>query len=203
MYHPCSACAVRQGCALCAVRRCMPAGIPTKLSDNSVTPTSAGSEIESRYRIKYFSWAMSIFVAATLDCGILSESGMSPGKEIETVKTETFEAVAEQAYGKKLDTPIPYSGSFQAYETFQEVQTAGDALSHDEQVKVRNVERKANARQKALQAALDKAEIVKPTTENDPQLRLKRMYELFVANGSGHDEARQLASSSLNIAWTN
>ena len=117
------------------------------------------------------------------------------------MKSETFEAVAETAYGKKLDTPIPYSGSFDAYEAYSELVAAKDELKNDEQVKVRNAERKANARQKALQAALDAAGIVKPTAENDPQFRLKRMYDLYVANGSSHDEARNLASAALNIAW--
>lgn len=117
------------------------------------------------------------------------------------MKTETFEAVAEQAYGKKLDTPIKYSGSFEKYENINEVRAANDLLKDDEQVKVRNAERKSTARQAALTAALTAAGIEKPTIENDEQLRLTKMYDILIAAKKSHDEARAIASATLGIEW--
>jgi hypothetical protein len=117
------------------------------------------------------------------------------------MKRETFEAVAESAYGKKLETPIKYAGTFEAYESFSEVVSANDLLKEKEVVDFRNTQKKANARQKALQAALDAAGIVKPTLENDDQLKLKKMYEIFIAAKNTHDEARTKAAAALNLEW--
>ena len=117
------------------------------------------------------------------------------------MKTELFESVAEVAHGKKLVKPIPYSGAFEVYDSYAEVVSANDLLSEKEVVDTRNRERRASARAKALQAALDAAGIVKPTLENDEQLRLKKMYEIFVASKKSHDEARALASAALGITW--
>ena len=110
-------------------------------------------------------------------------------------------SAAENAYGKKLDTPVKYSFSFDAYETIEEIKTANDMPKDSEIVSFRNNQRKANARQQSLQAALDAAGIVRPTLENDEQLRLRKMYDIFVANGSSHEEARASASAALNLQW--
>lgn len=117
------------------------------------------------------------------------------------MKTETFEATAEQAYGKKLDTPVKYSGTFEKYESINEVRNANDMLKDDEVVKVRNAERKSTARQAALTAALDLAGIVKPTIENDEQLRLVKMYDILIAAKKSDAEARAIASATLGIEW--
>lgn len=114
-------------------------------------------------------------------------------------KTET--AVAKTAYGKALDSDLEYSFSWEDYESIDEVKSAKDELSDKEVVKVRNNERKANARQKALTIALDNAGVVKPTLENDPQLRLRRMYDILIAAKKSHAEARELASVTLGIEW--
>ncbi len=118
------------------------------------------------------------------------------------MKTVTFAAVAENAYGRKLQTPVKYSGEFLAYESIEEVRAGNDLLTDDEIVDFRNTQRKNNARQKSLQAALDAAGIVKPTLENDPQLRLKQMYTVLIASGKSEAEARTLASTTLGVDWS-
>ena len=117
------------------------------------------------------------------------------------MKSTTFEGVIENAYGKKLDAPITFSATFDAYENHDEVVAEKDELKPQEVVDFRNAQKKANARQKAMQVALDAAGVVKPTLENDSQLRLRKMYDIFVANGSSHDEARTNAATALNLTW--
>jgi len=117
------------------------------------------------------------------------------------MKTVSFNGVIENAYGKKLDAPITFDTTFEAFETKAEVEKANELLKDEEIVDFRNAQRKANARQKAMQAALDAAGVVKPTLENDEQLRLRKMYDIFVANGSTHDEARASAAAALNLTW--
>ena len=118
------------------------------------------------------------------------------------MENKTGKATANTAYGVKLDTPIVYDYKWTAYATIEELTAANDLLTADEQVKVRNTERQNNARQKALQAALDTAGIVKPTIENDEQLRLREMFKVLMASKRYTEEAaRELASNTLGIAW--
>lgn len=117
------------------------------------------------------------------------------------MKNETFEGVMENAYGKPLPTPIKFAGDYPAFEGIVEVREANAYPKDAEIVDFVNNRAKANARQKAMQAALDAAGIVRPTLENDSQLRLKKMYDILVANGSSHDEARAIAASTLKLEW--
>ena len=118
------------------------------------------------------------------------------------MKTTKFSGVIENAYGKKLDAPISFEAEYEAFENKAEVEAAGAMLKDEEIVDFRNAQAKANARQKAMQVALDAAKIVKPTLENDPDLRLRKMYDIFIANGSTHDEARENAATALNLKWS-
>jgi hypothetical protein len=113
--------------------------------------------------------------------------------------TET--ATAKTAYGKLLDTPIDYEFNWENYTGYDEVKAANDELSQDEVVKVRNAEKKAKARQAALTSILEKNGIKKPTLENDPQFRLRSMYNILIAAKKSHGEARDLASKTLGLAW--
>ena len=118
------------------------------------------------------------------------------------MENKTGNATASTAYGQKLDTPIKYDYKWTAYQSIEEVRAANDVLTDDEVIKVRNVERQNNARQKALQAAYDAAGIVKPTIENDEQLRLREMFKVLMASKRyTEDAARELASNTLGIAW--
>lgn len=117
------------------------------------------------------------------------------------MKTMTETSEAKTAYGKTLETPIKYDYSWDEFESFAEVVTAKEELTAEEVVSFRNTQKKANARQKAYALALDAAGIVKPTPENDPQLRLRKMADLFVSNGMSLAEAKVAASKALSIEW--
>lgn len=116
------------------------------------------------------------------------------------MKTLTFTAIAETAYGKSI-TPITYAGEYTAFDTIDELKAANEYPSAAEIVKFVNAQRKANARQKALNVALDAAGIIKPTLENDEQLRLREMFKILSAAGKSETEARSIASVTLGIEW--
>jgi hypothetical protein len=116
------------------------------------------------------------------------------------MKTLTFTAIAETAYGKAIE-PIKYTGSFDAFDSIVELKAANEFPNDAEIVKLVNNQRKANARQKALNVALDAAGIIKPTLENDEQLRLREMFKILQAAGKSEAEARQIASVTLGIEW--
>jgi hypothetical protein len=118
------------------------------------------------------------------------------------MENKQTEASAATAYGKKLDAPISYKYSWTNYSNIDEVKAANDMLTDDEIVRARNSERQLKARQQALTAALDAAGIVKPTIENDEQLRLREMFKVLMASKKyTEDAARELASNTLGIAW--
>lgn len=118
------------------------------------------------------------------------------------METKHGKSQAATAYGEKLTTPIDYDYQWTAYQTTEELVAAKDELTLDEQLKIRNTERQNNARQKALQVALDKAGIIKPTIENNDQLRLKDMFKVLMSSKRySEDEARKLASTTLGIDW--
>ena len=117
------------------------------------------------------------------------------------MKVEKFEGVMENAYGKKLESPIKFGGQYDAFENIAEVNSAIAYPKDKEIVDFLNTKEKANARQKAMQAALDAAGIVKPTLETDSQLRLRKMYDILVANGSSEAEAKAIAATTLGLSW--
>ncbi len=114
------------------------------------------------------------------------------------MKSETFKGTIESAYGSPLATALKFEGSFDAYETYDEAQAANDLPNKDEQLAFTNNKRKANARQKSMQSALDTAGITKPTLE-DPQFQLKSMIKILVTAGKTEDVARQIAESTLGV----
>jgi hypothetical protein len=114
------------------------------------------------------------------------------------MKAETFKGTIESAYGSPLATPLSFSGSFDAYESYDEASTANDLPSRDEQLAFVNNKRKANARQKAMQTALDAAGINKPTLD-DPQVQLKTIIKALVASGKSEADATQIAEATLGV----
>lgn len=117
------------------------------------------------------------------------------------MKLVTEETTTETAFGRKLETPVKYSFSWKIFEGFEEVRENRMELSNDEQVKVRNAEAKAKARQEALVQALKDNGIEKPTIENDPLTRLQNMAKILVASGQSEAEAKQNASALLKMEW--
>ena len=118
------------------------------------------------------------------------------------MENKTEKSTAETAYGQKLDAPISYQFSYTVYENAEELVAAKDELTVAEQVKIRNTERKNNARQKALSAALEAAGIVKPTIENNEQLRLREMLKTLMSSKKYTEEAaKELAAQVLGLTW--
>lgn len=128
------------------------------------------------------------------------------------MKKVSFGGVTENAYGKALSSlktesgetlrSLKYAADYEEYTNIDEVKAANDMPNDTEVVKYRNQQRKAKARAAAIQVSLDAAGVIKPTIENDDQLRLKRMFDIFVANGSSEAEAREKAANALNLQWS-
>ena len=114
------------------------------------------------------------------------------------MKTETFKGTIESAYGNPLPSALKFEGTYQAFTTYEEAQAENELPSKDEVVAFINNKRKANERQKSMQAALDAAGITKPTLE-DPQFQLKSMIKILVSAGRSEAEATQLAEATLNV----
>lgn len=114
------------------------------------------------------------------------------------MKSETFKGTIESAYGSPLPSALKFEGSFDAYESYSEAQAANDLPSQDEQLTFTNNKRKANARQKSMQAALDAAGITKPTLE-DPQVQLKTIIKALVASGRSEVDATAVAEATLGF----
>lgn len=118
------------------------------------------------------------------------------------MKQNSKTATVESAFGKKLDTPIEFTFGWTSYETPVELDAAGDGLSKEEQVRVRNTQRENRARQRAQAAAFEAAGIVRPTEENDDQLRLRNMFKTLMSSKKYTEEAaRKMASDVLGIEW--
>lgn len=117
------------------------------------------------------------------------------------MKTTTFSASTETAWGKPLTAPIKYDGKFQAFETMEEIRNVGEFPSDTEIITFVNAKRKAAARSKALTAALEGAGYEKPTMETDVLMQLKTLYKVYIAAKKPEDEARKLAASTLGVEW--
>lgn len=123
------------------------------------------------------------------------------------MKSETFEGKIQNAYAQplnfypqfkdKANASINFKGEYNAYETPDEVPD-DEKLTADEILDVINNKRKANARQKSMQAAIDAAGIVKPTLEDSVDLQLSQMIKVFVARGKSVEVATQLAKAALS-----
>lgn len=116
------------------------------------------------------------------------------------MKTETFESQAESGRGQKFDTPLKYSGDYTIYESVDELRKANDWPSDEDILEYRNTQRKLAARNKALNAALDAAGVIKPSIENSENLRLAGMVKILVASGMSQEEATDTAKATLKIA---
>lgn len=122
------------------------------------------------------------------------------------MKAETFKGTVEQAYGEPLAGKLPngansltVEGSYQAYETVDEVRKANDWPSDDEILKVVNAKRKAAARAARTIEVLEAAGISKPDP-NTPENRRKRMIADFVAMGVPQNIAEQQVDAIVAAA---
>lgn len=117
-----------------------------------------------------------------------------------TTVTETFDGVMENAYGKALDTAITFEGSFERVTVFEAIPPK-ELPDNDDVLTLVNNKRKANARQKAMQAALDAAGVKKPTLEGDVDLQVKTIAKGLAASGKyTEDQATALAKQMLGLS---
>lgn len=114
-------------------------------------------------------------------------------------KTTTFKGTMENAYGSPLPTPINYSGSFEELVKGDEI-PAKESPDADELLSYVNNKRKANARQKSMQSALDAAGIAKPTLD-DPEVQFKQMVKILTTAGRSDADARQMANANLGTNY--
>lgn len=112
------------------------------------------------------------------------------------------ESVATTAWGEKLDKPVTYQYSWTAFENMSELRAANAYPSDDDVVKFVNAARQTSERQKAWAATMDALGKVKPTAENNEQVRLRDMYKvLMTSKRYSESQARELAASTLGIEW--
>jgi hypothetical protein len=129
------------------------------------------------------------------------------------MKIEKIEGTMESAHSKKLTelllkdgtlntvAKIDYVTSFEAFENMAEIKAANAYPADDVIVDAVNNKRKAAARQKEMTKQLDDLGIVKPDIKNDVGLRFKKMYDIFIATGSTHNEARAETAAALKAEW--
>jgi len=111
--------------------------------------------------------------------------------------TEKFNGTIESAYGSPVSPALKFNGTFEAFQTADEIKAANEYPSEADIIDFVNNKRKANARQKEMQATLDAAGYVKPTLETDVQLQLRTLIKVFVASGKSQAEAQTIAETSL------
>jgi hypothetical protein len=124
------------------------------------------------------------------------------------MKTQTKSTTTNRAYGEILKTAIPYTYTWDEFETYDEVVAAKKEMAERDVIKFRNNEKLAAARSAALTEALDKAGYKKPTLETDDQLKLREMVKVLraVKNKNGEAkfteaQAKEIASNTLGIEW--
>jgi hypothetical protein len=114
------------------------------------------------------------------------------------MKIETGKATSNTAYGMPLPTPITFDFKWEVYEDISEVKP----LTDKELLTFRTAESKANARSAAQSAAWSAAGIVKPTAENDEQVRLKDIYKTLMTAKLPNGDARYTEESAREMAET-
>lgn len=115
--------------------------------------------------------------------------------------SEKFTGTIENFYGKPVSPALTYEATVEKFDTIDEVKAQNEYPKDSEIVDFINAKRKANARQKAMQVSADAAGLVKPTLENDGQLRLKSMFKILIASGKTEAEAKELAATVTGETW--
>lgn len=142
---------------------------------------------------------------------------MSETETVDTVETAggkrivTVKGTIENHAGRKLSdlkfkpgfTPVAevkYSDTYEEYTDYAQV-PKDEQLTEEDKLKTVNDARKANARQKAMQAALDAAGVIKPTMEDDDEMKITSIVKGLVASKKYNEvDARILAKQMLGIA---
>jgi len=130
---------------------------------------------------------------------------------VETVKpsmtTKSETSSFSTFYGTKLPAAVSFDYTWTEYPDTDAMVAAKAELTLEEQLKVVNTDRQIAARAAALTIAQKNAGLVKPTAENNDQVRLKELYKnLQTAKVNGvrkytDAEAREVASTVSGVAW--
>lgn len=115
------------------------------------------------------------------------------------MKLMKFKGVARTFNGKPVVPALPFSGEFNAYTEFDEVERANDTLNNEEQVKARNAQRKAKASAAAKAKVLKDAGYEVPTIQNDLYTRIKTVYSGIYAGNNDHEQAKSLTIVALSL----
>jgi len=163
-------------------------------------------------------------LAATLGHEVDSMSDFTDRLQHEATRMKLIDksgkAKANRAYGKPLDSftkadgspvvsEVEYGYSWSEYADVESMQEAKEELTLAQQLKVVNAARKTTARQAANALAIIAAGVIKPTAENDSQIRLKSVFTGIYAKNiskgmSAEDaraDARTRAAELLDEAW--
>lgn len=117
------------------------------------------------------------------------------------MKTESYTGTMENAYGQTLAAPVKFNGTYEAFESYEELEKAGEIPKGSEIVDFVNSKRKANARQKSMVAALEAAGISKPDPNSPEQIR-KNLIAGFVKSGVSEEIATRQVDALLKQATT-
>lgn len=109
--------------------------------------------------------------------------------------TKIVSGVMRSAYNQELKTPINYSAEYEELTEGTPI-PADEQLSAKELLDVVNTRRRNNARQKAMQAALDAADVKKPTLE-DTSVQRSTMLKVLLAAGKNPQEAEDIINGIL------
>lgn len=160
-----------------------------------------------------FSFGVKIIVAARasyVTIPLLPMDG-DTSKGYRDMANKTFDGTIENAYGRALAqnkfadgkepiASIKYNASYDEIDSY-------DAIPSDEVPDKKDIlalvnnSRKANARQKAIQDALNAAGVIKPTLEDDVELQIAGMVKSLVASKKyNEEEARKLAKQMLGVS---
>ena len=128
-------------------------------------------------------------------------------------KTVTVKTTAENAYGKaikdfgvndadgKLIESVPYSFKFEELLDGDEIPAKENPEPKDLRKMVSN-KRKASARTKALNAALDAVGIKAPEVGVDMEYTWKQLTAMLIKSGKDEDVAKQMANQNLGTDFT-
>ena len=117
------------------------------------------------------------------------------------MKTEKKSGTCASARGQQFSPALEFEFPVNLYETKEELISAKDELTHEDQLKVRNAERITRARQAAQNALLDSMGIEKQDINNNEQIRLREFVKLLKSNGFSEADARAQAVKTLGIEF--
>lgn len=112
------------------------------------------------------------------------------------MKATPFKGDITTAYGKKLAKALSYSGSFDAYESIEEIRAEKDFPTDKEILDFRNAERKANAVSQERNKALEAAGYEKPQPK-DPAVVYANFVKQLRLSGKSQKAADTMAVEIL------